>query len=453
MSHYNAILKVHLENGNNVAASDFLQEMEEAQIVPNRVTFQHLIGLYCQGGNITGATTVLEHMKEEGMAINEAIFLSLLTGHCLKLDHDSVNSTLGVMAASGLILGPETYAVAAATYGQAGDWAKVEEMLKKAEEAEVVLDDGDYLHIMVGCAKGGLKQQAQEHLIPKLPKKTGFFQEMRNVLPQLIHSGAVEAALELYLGTPDTFAGGRGNNDRSEQGAFLSAAIVRSSFAPEEAMKVVEQMKEHGYTRAMEHLIENAVKHGDKQYCESLGSFLKEKDLHPQKNMTPRETYMFLRRTVQTVQTSYSGMPRVIARLQNFQALGFSVPQGVLSNDIIPHMIDLETELPTVTVSKLARMFPGGRFSDLVNGTLQYLFNEEKQDECTAAVNYLLNGIKPAFVFPAAFSQSIVRSYLATGSMDHLVTCLWYLSRESLFDRNKEAVFKALTCLPAVIHR
>ena len=94
----------------------------------------------------------------------------------------------------------------------------------------------------------------------------------------------------------------------------------------------------------MEHLIENAVKHGDKQYCESLGSFLKEKDLHPQKNMTPRETYMFLRRTVQTVQTSYSGMPRVIARLQNFQALGFSVPQGVLSNDIIPHMIDLETE-------------------------------------------------------------------------------------------------------------
>jgi len=453
VSHYNAMLKVHLENGNNVAASDFLQEMEEAQIVPNRVTFQHLIGLYCQGGNITGATTVLEHMKEEGMAINEAVFLSLLTGHCLKLDHESVNSTLGVMAASGLILGPETYAVAAATYGQAGDWVKVEEMLKKAEEAEVVLDDGDYLHIMVGCAKGGLKQQALEHLVPKLPKKAGFFQEMRNTLPQLIHSGATEVALELYLSTPDTFVGGRGNNDRSEQGAFLSAAFVRSSCAPEEAIKVVEKMKEHGYTRAMEHLIENAVKHGDEQFCESLGSYLKEKDLHPQKNMTPRETYMFLRRTVQTVQTSYSGMPRVIARLQNFQTLGFSLPQGVLSNDIIPHMIDLEKELPSASVTKLARMFPGGKFSDLANGTLQYLFNEEKREECTAAVNYLLNGINARFVYPPVFSQSIVRSYLATGSMDHLVTCLWYLSRESLFARNKEAVFKALTCLPAVIHR
>ena len=169
--------------------------------------------------------------------------------------------------------------------------------------------------------------------------------------------------------------------------------------------------------------------------------------------MTPRETYMFLRRTVQTVQTSYSGMPRVIARLQNFQTLGFSLPQGVLSNDIIPHMIDLEKELPSASVTKLARMFPGGKFSDLANGTLQYLFNEEKQAEYTAGVNYLLNGVKPTFVFAPAFSQSIVRSYLATGCMDHLVTCLWYLSRESLFGSNKINVFKALTCVPSVIHR
>ena len=453
------MLKVHLDNGNNVAASDFLQEMEEAGIVPNRVTFQHLIGLYCQGGNITGATTILEHMKEEGMAINEAVFLSLLAGHCLKLDHESVTSTMGVMAASGLILGPETYAVAASTYGRAGDWAKVEEMLKKAEEAEVVLDDGDYLHVMVGCAKGGLHQQAQEHLLPKLPKKAGFFQEMRNALPQLIQCGAIEAAMELYLGTPDTFAGGRGKNDRSEQGAFIVAALVRACLAPQEAMKVVERMKECGYTRAMEHLVDNAVKHGDQQYCESLGSYLKEKELHPQKNMTPRETFLFLRRTVQTVQTSYTGMPRVIARLQNFRALGFSLPQGVISNEIVPHMIDLEKELPSATVSKLAEMMPGTKFSDLTNATLQYLFNEEKLEEYTAGVNYLLNGVNPKFIYVPVFSQSIVRAYLATGSIDHLVTCLWYLSRASMFGNNSvsgnnpASVFAALTCVPAVLHR
>ena len=36
--------QVHLENGNNLAASDFLGEMEQAGIQPNRVTFQHLVG-------------------------------------------------------------------------------------------------------------------------------------------------------------------------------------------------------------------------------------------------------------------------------------------------------------------------------------------------------------------------------------------------------------------------
>ena len=83
------------------------------------------VGLYCLGGNISGATTVLEHMKDQGMAINEAVFLSLLSGHCLNLDHDSVTSTLAVMANSGLLLGAESYAVVAASYGRAGDWDKV----------------------------------------------------------------------------------------------------------------------------------------------------------------------------------------------------------------------------------------------------------------------------------------------------------------------------------------
>ena len=235
------------------------------------------------------------------------------------------------------------------------------------------------------------------------------------------------------------------------------AALVRSCLAPQEAMKVVERMKECGYTRAMEHLVDNAVKHGDQQYCESLGSYLKEKELHPQKNMTPRETFLFLRRTVQTVQTSYTGMPRVIARLQNFRALGFSLPQGVISNEIVPHMIDLEKELPAATVSKLAEMMPGTKFSDLTNATLQYLFNEEKLEEYTAGVNYLLNGVSPKFIYVPVFSQSIVRSYLATGSIDHLVTRLFYLSRASMFGNNSgnnpASVFAALTCVPAVLHR
>merc|ERR1719369_72080 len=89
INHYNAILRVHLENQKPVSAPDFVAEMEAAGITPNRVTFQHLVGLYCMEGNIMGATTILEHMKAQDMPISEAVFISLLKGHHHTGAHES----------------------------------------------------------------------------------------------------------------------------------------------------------------------------------------------------------------------------------------------------------------------------------------------------------------------------------------------------------------------------
>ena len=44
--------KVHLENENNIDGSKFLAEIEEQGLRPNRVTYQHLIALYCSSGDI-----------------------------------------------------------------------------------------------------------------------------------------------------------------------------------------------------------------------------------------------------------------------------------------------------------------------------------------------------------------------------------------------------------------
>ena len=164
--------------------SDFLAEMEAAGISPNRVTFQHLVGMYCMKGNIAEANTILEHMKSQDMAINEAVFISLLKGHCTNNDSDSVSATQQVMSSSGLSLGVDTYTAMACSYGRAGNWAKVEEVLGKADEEGVRLDDGDIFSTMVACSQGGLYKEA-ESLVTKLPKKRGFFQGMRNHFPQL----------------------------------------------------------------------------------------------------------------------------------------------------------------------------------------------------------------------------------------------------------------------------
>jgi len=174
ISHYNAILRVHLENQKEVSAPEFVADMEAADIAPNRVTFQHLVGLYCMKGNITGATTILEHMKSQNMPINEAIFISLLKGHCANNDTESVSGTLDVMTSSGLSIGADAFTAMASSYGKAGNWAKVEEVLSKAEDEDIKLDDGDIFSIMLACSQGGLKKEV-EGLVTKLPRKRGFF--------------------------------------------------------------------------------------------------------------------------------------------------------------------------------------------------------------------------------------------------------------------------------------
>ncbi|CAG7733766.1 unnamed protein product, partial [Allacma fusca] len=102
ISHYNALLKVYLENEHNFNPADFLQELSNRLIEPNRVTYQRLIANFCQQGNIDGATTILEHMKEKELSINEHVFNALVLGHAQANDMESAEGMLSVMSQAGL---------------------------------------------------------------------------------------------------------------------------------------------------------------------------------------------------------------------------------------------------------------------------------------------------------------------------------------------------------------
>lgn len=81
ISHYNALLRVYLENEHPFSPTDVLAELEAKGIVPNRVTYQRLIARYCQVADIEGATRILEFMKEEQLPVNEHVFNALIMGH------------------------------------------------------------------------------------------------------------------------------------------------------------------------------------------------------------------------------------------------------------------------------------------------------------------------------------------------------------------------------------
>uniref|UniRef100_A0A8C6ZSS7 Pentatricopeptide repeat-containing protein n=1 Tax=Nothoprocta perdicaria TaxID=30464 RepID=A0A8C6ZSS7_NOTPE len=80
-SHYNALLKVYLQNEHKFSPTEFLARMEEANVQPNRVTYQRLIAAYCNEGDIEGASKILGYMKNKDLPITEAVFSSLVKGH------------------------------------------------------------------------------------------------------------------------------------------------------------------------------------------------------------------------------------------------------------------------------------------------------------------------------------------------------------------------------------
>lgn len=81
ISHYNALLRVYLENEHPFSPTEFLAELESKGLEANRVTYQRLIQRYCQAGDIDGATRILEFMREKQHPVNEYVFNALILGH------------------------------------------------------------------------------------------------------------------------------------------------------------------------------------------------------------------------------------------------------------------------------------------------------------------------------------------------------------------------------------
>uniref|UniRef100_A0A8C0R8B6 Leucine rich pentatricopeptide repeat containing n=1 Tax=Canis lupus dingo TaxID=286419 RepID=A0A8C0R8B6_CANLU len=131
VSHYNALLKVYLQNEYKFSPTDFLAKMEEANIQPNRVTYQRLIAAYCNAGDIEGASKILGFMKTKDLPVTEAVFSALVTGHARAGDIENAENILTVMKEAGIEPGPDTYLALLNAYAEKGDIDHVKQTLKK----------------------------------------------------------------------------------------------------------------------------------------------------------------------------------------------------------------------------------------------------------------------------------------------------------------------------------
>jgi len=201
--HYNALLRVHLENGHKFSPEQVLEDMTGQEVTPDKETFQCLISRHCQQGNIDGASKVLQMMKAQGIKVNENIFNSLILGHGEAGDMARSHGMLKVMKQWGLAPSQETYLTLACAYAKHGEWNNVEKVIAESQAQGLGFKDGDFLELVYILSEGGHKEHIGKLLALTHPETEQFSSMASHLVVRLVNSGHDDVAYNLVQYTVD----------------------------------------------------------------------------------------------------------------------------------------------------------------------------------------------------------------------------------------------------------
>ncbi|XP_046388703.1 leucine-rich PPR motif-containing protein, mitochondrial [Ischnura elegans] len=241
ISHYNALLRVYLENKHEFSPAEFLAELEKKGVEPNRVTFQRLIAHYCQKGDIDGATRILQHMKEKQLPVNEGVFNSLIMGHANSGDMESAKGMLGVMEQAGLPPSAETYATLLCGFAKMGDKESISNTLKDCDAKQIDIIDRDYMDILYVAVANNHPELADE-LLGRMRRVAGYNQDAVNLILKLVNDGNEDVAYKILLTMPRPV---RTDGEEIPIGNFFIKHLVKSERPKEKILYFCEELEKN----------------------------------------------------------------------------------------------------------------------------------------------------------------------------------------------------------------
>ncbi|XP_038214658.1 leucine-rich PPR motif-containing protein, mitochondrial [Zerene cesonia] len=241
VSHYNALLRVYLENEHTFSPAKFLEEMEKKGLQPNRVTYQRLMWRYCQEGDVEGATKVLEKMRELNMPVSEPVLNALVMGHAFHGDTEGAKAVLETMAGAGLTPSNRTYTLLACGYAKQGDIENVKKIIALAQDNESMLADRDLLEIIEHMAIGGHNDKVEE-IFPHLHKSIGYNQDVCNLIYKLLNRDCDSTAQKVMKTMPKS-----SNVDETIfKGAFYVKHLVKLNRPADSLIASCKELQEEG---------------------------------------------------------------------------------------------------------------------------------------------------------------------------------------------------------------
>lgn len=259
ISHYNALLRVYLENEYAFSPTDFLADLESKGIEPNRVTYQRLISRYCQTGDIEGATRILEFMREKQLPVNENVFNALIMGHSQSDDMESASGILNVMTQAGLEPSADSYTTLLCGYARKGEIETIEKLLEECEKKDVFLLDKDLLDIIYALAVNGHSQYV-DPITPRIRKSIGYNQDAVNCILRLINKNHEEVAMKV-LKTMSRSS--KSDGELNDTGNFLIRQLVKAKRPVDKILAICKELESNKLNnRALLVALESAISNG-----------------------------------------------------------------------------------------------------------------------------------------------------------------------------------------------
>lgn len=246
-----------------------------------------------------------------------------------------------------------------------------------------------------------------ESLIPLIPKRTGYYLDVRSTLPQIIFSGATETCMKLF---------GELNSGVSPSAAnFLGLCFARTdTVSPEECAKVIEALHTKGFD-VIPRYTKEALRNGNIGKIEALAKLFEEKGNENLKDILKNTRFYN-----DDISQDFEDLQKTLSVLQSLE-----IPlASQVIKEIIKSKYNIHLTLPATFVGELhARM--GHRNGHLiVREMLLYLMDRRDQLGSNAYERYVLTQDSATWVFPSRYKISLAHSFLRTSNLNLLIVSL-----------------------------
>ena len=263
------------------------------------------------------------------------------------------------------------------------------------------------------------KRDAAQKVLDILPKKRGFWQEMRNHCPELIRLGEYEYAYELFNGSKVPQKGGATGSDAimttGDAGLIFYECLIRNDVPADKLMEFFKRTDFGG------------EKETDMVACKLMTIYLDANKMEQgvlARKALNKERPNFLNRGFKDINFWFVGKCiREIHTKEQAQQL----TDNMFKLDVLPLTTTWATNMMPLILEgyrnpgEALRQF-GAPVGFINNAAIIYLLNQEKIEDFESAARFAT--IRRVQCRSHLFSSSLARSYLATENMEFLLAII-----------------------------